>query len=77
MAVFFGGNARRRYFFYGSGKTKIWRCFLVVTQDGGIVLAVGSFSFFDGNCHVAYFGGRPYYQNMAVNRHITGTAPGR
>ena len=39
-------------------------------QYGGNVLAVGVFSFFDGND----FGGRRYYQNMAVNRHITGTA---
>ena len=41
-----------------------------VMQYGGTVLVVGGLSFFGGND----FGGRWYYQNMAVNRHITGTA---
>ena len=44
--------------------------FSAVIHYGGNVLAVGGFSFFDGND----FDGRRYYQNMAVNRHITGTA---
>ena len=61
----FGGIECWRYFFSGSGKTKIWRNFF-----GGNVLAVGGFSYFGGND----FGGRRYYQNMAVNRHIAGTA---
>ena len=39
-------------------------------QYGDNVLAVGDFSFFGGND----FGDRRYYQNMAVNRHIAGTA---
>ena len=40
---------------------------------GGNVLAVGGFSFFSGND----FGGRRYYQNMAVNRHIFPEPPTR
>ena len=51
-------------------KPKYSGIFSAVMQYGGIVLAVGGFSFFGGND----FGGRRYYQNMAVNRHITGTA---
>ena len=40
LAVLRVGGTLWRYlelavFFYGSGKTKTWRCFLVVTQDGG------------------------------------------
>ena len=44
--------------------------FSAVLQYGGNVLAVGGFSFFGGND----FGGRWYYQNMAVNRRSTGIA---
>ena len=44
--------------------------FSVVMQYGGTVLVVGGLSFSGGND----FGGRRYHQNMAVNRHITGTA---
>ena len=39
-------------------------------EYGDNALAVGFFSFFGGND----FGGRRYNQNMAVNRHIVGTA---
>ena len=51
-------------------KPKCGGVFSAVMQYGGNVLAVGGFSFFGGND----FGGRRYYQNMAVNHHITGTA---
>ena len=51
-------------------KSKYRGIFSAVMQYGGTGLAVGGFSFFGGNdC-----GGRWCYQNMAVNRHITGTA---
>ena len=40
-----------------------------VMQYVGNVLAVGGFSLFSSKD----FGGRRHYQNMAVNRHITGT----
>ena len=51
-------------------KPKYVGIFSAVVQYGGNVWAVGGSSFFGGND----FDGRRYYQNMAVNRHITGTA---
>ena len=52
-------------------KPKYGGIFSAVMQYGGNVLAVGGFSFFGGND----FGCWRYYQNTAVNRRITGTAP--
>ena len=45
-------------------KPKYSGIFSAVMQYGGIVLAVGGFSFFGGND----FGGRRHYQNMAVHQ---------
>ena len=59
-----------RIFLTEAVKPKYIDIFSAVMQYGGNVLAVGGFLFFGGND----FGGRRYYQNMAVNRHITGTA---
>ena len=66
----FGGIESWRYFLAESRVGGTFLAEAVKPRYGGIVLAVGGLSFFGGND----FGGRRYYQNMAVNRHITGTA---
>ena len=65
LTALFGG-----IFLAGAVKPEYGGIFSAVMQYGGNLVAVGGFSFFGGND----FGGRRYYQNMAVNRHITGTA---
>ena len=65
LTALFGG-----IFLAGAVKPEYGGIFSAVMQYGGNLVAVGGFSFFGGND----FGGRRYYQNMAVNRDITGTA---
>ena len=62
--------SRLGIFLAESVKPEYGGIFSAVVQYGGNALVVGGFPFFGGND----FGGRRYYQIMAVNCYITGTA---
>ena len=71
MAVLLGGL--ELFFLADAVKPKYGGIFSAVMQYGGKVLAVGGFSFFGGND----FGGRRYYQNVAVNRQLANFTAGK
>ena len=62
--------SRLGIFLAESVKPEYGGIFSAVVQYGGNALVLGGFPFFGGND----FGGRRYYQIMAVNCYITGTA---